>query len=298
MADIVKYQNQLNCDIEHYPLWKLLEVEQDIFMVILSKTTFDSSQTVEINLYDVCDKIGYTRTSINDFERIANNLILKICNPKISLISDKKLVVFVCFDKLEYDRETKDLKVHIQDDFYAMVKNYQLGFTRFELAEFVSLSGNYTKTLYRLLKQWRTKGKWTVSINDFRRLLNIPDSYRMRDIDRQVLTPAINQLKAKMDMIDDATGKKRIRFSNLKVEKVLEKGKHRERRGRKIADLIFTWDRESTTKHKQKAEQPQLIQTTKPKPKRKKLQDEQGRPLAEGYRRDEDGNLVPDLLRS
>lgn len=294
MADIVKYQNQLNCDIEHYPLWKLLEVEQDIFMVILSKTTFDSSQTVEINLYDVCDKIGYTRTSINDFERIANNLILKICNPKISLISDKKLVVFVCFDKLEYDRETKDLKVHIQDDFYAMVKNYQLGFTRFELAEFVSLSGNYTKTLYRLLKQWRTKGKWKVSINDFRRLLNIPESYRMRDIDRQVLTPAINQLKAEMDMIDDATGKKRIRFSNLQVEKELEKGKHREQRGRKITDLIFTWDRE-TTKHKKKAEQPQLILKTKTKPKRKKLQDDQGRPLAEGYRRDENGNLVPDL---
>lgn len=289
MADIVKYSNTMN----KYPVFKLLEVEQDIFMALLSKTTFSTNQTIHTNLRELQLLVGYARTSIDEFERQANNLILKICNPKFSLISDDKIVVFVCFDRLEYDRHTKDLTVHIQDDFFEMMKNYRLGFTRFELAEFVCLSGNYAKTLYRLLKQWRTKGIKSFTIEEFREYLNIPESYRQRDIDKQIINPCIKQLANPIDMIDEATGCKRVPFCNLKVEKTKKRGRGK---GGAVDELIFTWDREQPKK-KRKAEQPQLIQTTKPKPKpkRKKLQDEQGRPLAEGYRRDENGNLVPDL---
>src|SRR5574344_1933525 len=158
MSDIVKYNNEMNT----YPVFKLSEVEQDIFMALLSKTTFNGEQTIRANLRDLQSMVEFSRTSIDDFEQKANSLILKICNPKFSLISDEKIVVFVCFDRLEYNRKTYDLEVHIQDDFYEMMKNYKLGFTRFELAEFVNLSGSYAKTLYRLLKQYRTRDRKSV----------------------------------------------------------------------------------------------------------------------------------------
>lgn len=60
-------------------------------------------------------------------------------------------------------------------------------FTRFELEEFVNLSDTYAKTIYSFLKQYRTAGLWHIKYKDFMELLGIPDSYRVTDIDRQIL---------------------------------------------------------------------------------------------------------------
>lgn len=242
MPDIVKYGNSAN----DYPVFKLTEVEQNIFMTLLSYQTFTQSQTIETNLYDILDKLGGNRnTSLAELEQLANSLIIKICNPKFSLITDEKIIAFVCFDKVEYDRKTYDLKVHIQDDFYQIIKNHKMGFTRFELAEFITLSGNFTKTLYRHLKQYRIKGFWAVPIEEFRRLLNIPDSYKMCDIDKRVLKPAIKQLSREHDLFDTV----RVPFRNLKVEKIKKTGRRTKGgRGGTIVALKFTFDAEKLKK--------------------------------------------------
>lgn len=249
VTDVVKYQNELNT----YPVFKLTEIEQDIFMTLLSNRGFDAGQEIKVNLYDIREKLNFKNrnTSMSEFEVLANSLILKICNPKISLITDEKIVAFVCFDKIEYDRKTYDLTVHIQNDFYQMIKNYQLGFTRFELAEFVSLSGSYTKTLYRFLKQYRTQGVWIVMIQEFRRLFNIPDVYRQTDIDRQVLKPAIKQLCRELDLFDTV----RIPFRNLRVEKIKKKGRGTRGRGGIVTALKFTFDAEEIKKIPEKKKQ-------------------------------------------
>lgn len=249
MSDIVKYNNEMNT----YPVFKLSEVEQDIFMALLSKTTFNGEQTIRANLRDLQSMVEFSRTSIDDFEQKANSLILKICNPKFSLISDEKIVVFVCFDRLEYNRKTYDLEVHIQDDFYEMMKNYKLGFTRFELAEFVNLSGSYAKTLYRLLKQYRTSGSKIVTVEDFRQLLNVPKTYRQREIDTRVLNPCIKQLSRELDMFDTV----RVPFSNLKCEKIKKKGRGVKGRGGTITHYAFTFVPEKRELIEQNLEQPQ-----------------------------------------
>ena len=134
-----------------------------------------------------------------------------------------------------------------------MVKNYKLGFTRFELAEFVNLSGSYAKTLYRLLKQYRTSGSWLVASEEFKTLLNIPKSYRQRDIDKQILTPCIKQLSRELDMFDTV----RVPFRNLKVEKIKKKGRGVKGRGGTITHYAFTFDAEKRELIEQNQEQPQ-----------------------------------------
>ena len=249
MTDIVKYNNEMNT----YPVFKLSEVEQDIFMALLSNTTFNDSQTIEVNLYDLKEKSNFWRDSITSYEEKIDSLLDKICNPKIRIRSGTKTTIFVCFDKLEYDSESHDLKIHVQDDFYQMVKNYKLGFTRFELAEFVNLSGSYAKTLYRLLKQYRTSGSWLVASEEFKTLLNIPKSYRQRDIDKQILTPCIKQLSRELDMFDTV----RVPFRNLKVEKIKKKGRGVKGRGGTITHYAFTFDAEKRELIEQNQEQPQ-----------------------------------------
>ena len=236
MTDIVKYSNELN----HYPVFKLTEVQQDIFITLLSLTTFNDSQTIEINLYDLKEKSNYWRDSIDAYEEEIDDLLDKICNPRIRIKSAHKTTIFVCFDRLEYDHDTHDIKIHIQDDFFQVIKNYQLGFTRFELAEFVNLSGSYAKTLYRLLKTFRTMGVWTVSVENFRRLLNIPESYRQREIDTRVLKPCLKQLSRELDLLDTV----RVPFRHLAVEKIKKKGRGIKGRGGTVTHYKFTFDAE------------------------------------------------------
>jgi len=267
MADIVKYQNELNLDPKSYPVFKLTEIEQNIFMALLSQTTFNDDQWVRTNLYDLREKISYYSRSMDGFIDEIDNLLEKICSQKIKIKRGSKVFLFVCFDKLEYDEKTNDLAVHFQDDFYHMVKNYQLGFTRFELAEFVSLSGAYAKTLYRQLKQFKTQGWWFVELADFKRLLNIPENYRQCDINTRILKPCIKQLSRESDLIDEATGSKRIPFKNLSVRKISERKRGQTGRGA-VTALKFTFDPQlevlPQNEQSQEVQQPQEVQNTAP----------------------------------
>jgi len=232
-------------------------------MVILSHTTFNDEQWIELNLLDLKNKISYWRDSMTDFTKEINSLLDKICNPKVKIETENSVHIFTCFDELKYDKTTYDLKLHVQDTFYNMVKNYQLGFTRFELAEFVSLSGAYAKTLYRLLKQFKSQGWWYVELADFKRLLNIPENYRQCDIDTRILKPCIKQLSRESDLIDEISGSKRIPFQNLSVRKIAQRKRGQTGRGA-ITALKFTFDPQlevlPQNEQSQGVQQPQIDQ--------------------------------------
>ncbi|RUK14205.1 RepB family plasmid replication initiator protein, partial [Campylobacter coli] len=72
----------------------------------------------------------------------------------------------------------------------------------FELAEVAELSGKYTETLYRLLKQFRTTGKANIEWEEFCRIMKKPENYRQIDIDKRILKPAIKQLSKERNQFD------------------------------------------------------------------------------------------------
>lgn len=55
--------------------------------------------------------------------------------------------------------EFKKLEIEVNPKFEYIVNELTKNFTGFKLEEFIALSGKYTKTLYRLLKQFRKTGK-------------------------------------------------------------------------------------------------------------------------------------------
>ncbi|BAW58703.1 plasmid replication protein, partial (plasmid) [Helicobacter pylori] len=63
------------------------------------------------------------------------------------------------------------------------------------LLEFQRVRGKYAKTLYRLLKQYKSTGILSVEWSQFRELLDIPKDYTMQNIYQKVLTPSIKELK-------------------------------------------------------------------------------------------------------
>ncbi|MBO0475427.1 replication initiation protein, partial [Vagococcus sp. DIV0080] len=65
---------------------------------------------------------------------------------------------------------------------------------RYSLQQFTELQSSYSKTMFRLLKQFRTTGYAYFSKEDFNELLDIPKSYRETHINERVLKPIKEEL--------------------------------------------------------------------------------------------------------
>ncbi|WP_141070205.1 replication initiation protein, partial [Campylobacter fetus] len=62
-------------------------------------------------------------------------------------------------------------------------------------------NSRYTQTLYRLLKQFRHTGKLWLEWSHFIEIMDIPSSYDMGSIERQILKPAIKELRICRSML-------------------------------------------------------------------------------------------------
>ncbi|RKV33899.1 replication initiation protein [Helicobacter pylori] len=89
------------------------------------------------------------------------------------------------------------LDVQLNDSYQYLLNNLGIGgqYTSFKLLEFQRVRGKYAKTLYRLLKQYKSTGILSVEWTQFRELLDIPKDYEMRNIDQKVLNPALKELR-------------------------------------------------------------------------------------------------------
>ncbi|MBA6432734.1 RepB family plasmid replication initiator protein, partial [Pseudomonas aeruginosa] len=96
-----------------------------------------------------------------------------------------------------------------------------------------TLKSTYSKNMFRILKQFKHTGYLKMKINDFRERLDIPTSYRMTDINKNVLKPIINELS--------------YIFKALKIHKV------RAKKGRKIEYLEFIFEPENRIYNKKYA---------------------------------------------
>ncbi|GAA8367888.1 hypothetical protein HpNP2_15400 [Helicobacter pylori] len=89
------------------------------------------------------------------------------------------------------------LDVQLNDSYQYLLNNLGMGgqYTSFKLLEFQRVRGKYAKTLYRLLKQYKSTGILSVEWVQFRELLDIPKDYDMTNIDKFVLKIALKELR-------------------------------------------------------------------------------------------------------
>ena len=130
------------------------------------------------------------------------------------------------------------LKIIVNPEFEYLINELTKNYTGFELAELVSLSSGYTKRLYRMLKQYKTTGLFHMEWDEFLRVMDIPPSYKMRDIEKQILKPAIKELTRERTLWDIS----RIPFENLKYEKIKKAGRGR---GGKVSAIEFKFKKQS-----------------------------------------------------
>jgi len=190
MNEIVKYENSLN-DISFR---KFNPNELDLFFSICSKLKDKYTEEIEFSFEQLRDLSNYSPTSVKRFMNDLDKTYTKMLGLTYGERTETRIKRFVLFTKFDINGDTQRVKISVNKEFDFLLNDFEM-FTKFELREFTEINSSYAKTIYRKLKQFKNTGFYTVSIEEFKRLLDIPDSYRMYDIDRRILQKSMEELK-------------------------------------------------------------------------------------------------------
>ena len=218
-GEIVKYGNQFN----NQALRKFSALEIDLLMAICAKmrnhgTTEETFQFDDLKRLMELDK----NLTSAQFAQLLISMNRRLLAMNFEFTDGQGAIhQFALFSDFVTDANSQTLAVSVNKKFAFLLNDLTSGFTRFELAEFTNLHSTYAKECYRRLRQFRQTGVWKVSIEEFRRLLDVPESYRASSLSSRVLKPIEHELKPLL---------------NLRIHKKFEKQK----RGRpRLAGLEF-----------------------------------------------------------
>ena len=181
--EIVKYNNIMN----EVSFRKFNPVEFDLFFSLCSKMKLKGSEPITLTFDEVKKLTNYSSRDKVRFIHDLENMYSKMLNLNFRYEDETEIVRFVLFPIYRINKEKNTVTIGVNQEFSYVLNEITTNFTRFELEGFTELRSGYAKTMFRLLKQYKSTGFYIVKIDEFRRILDIPESYRVTDIDKRVL---------------------------------------------------------------------------------------------------------------
>lgn len=190
MNEIVKYHN----DLSELPLRKFTSAELDLLMTICSRCKYQDTAMLNFTFDDLKKLADYKAKDERQFIKDLANTNKKLLSLNMRLEDENQIVQFVLFTEFTIDKNNRDLQIKINEKFAYILNELTSNFTRFELDEFIQLKSSYAKACYRQLKRYRDTGFWSVSLERFKELMDIPKSYTLTNLDKRILKPIDNEL--------------------------------------------------------------------------------------------------------
>lgn len=222
----IKYHNDLN----YIALEKFDAVEMDLFMAVCLLMRDKGTLKEELTLSEIRNVSGYKSTSLVRLNKDMEQVRKKLRNLNYASINtdqfDGDIYLFSAFGRSKEKPNTWIISIN---EYATYILNHLTEeWTMFRLTEYTNLRSRYSKTLYRFLKQWRTVGKFTISTDDFKQFMDIPEKYPISKIDERVLQPALTEIAPY--------------FKNLSVKKLYQSS-HKKGRS-SVKGYIFSFDAE------------------------------------------------------
>ena len=192
MSELVKYHNNIN----KLSFSNFTEKELNVFFSIVYKIQNQGSNILEIPFTELRN-LSNGDVHLPRFLNSVKNVSDKISNLNFRYENDEEIVKFYFFNKFRIRKKEKVLILSINEDFQFLVNNLlkKGNFTILELENFVKLKSVYSKTLFRILKQWDSIHYKKFELQELRELLDVPTSYSTARFNQRILTPMENELK-------------------------------------------------------------------------------------------------------
>lgn len=219
--EIVKYHHELNT----IPLRKFTSVEMNLFFSIVSRMRDVGDKKVQFTFEQLKDLSNYKATAnvrfIDDLETTYDKLMdLRFGRRSADGLQRERFVLFNQFT-IDGKADVPFAEIQVHEKALPLLNNLE-EWVRYSLQQFNELESSYSKTMFRLLKQYRTKGTAYFSKEDFHELLDVPKSYRESDINKKIIKPIRQELTAI--------------FKGLTIKKKYGKG-----RGKPVIGYQFTF---------------------------------------------------------
>ena len=219
---LLKYDPELNT----IPFRKFNSVEMDLLFAVLTQVKDKGNSLVVLPFERLKNISSYSPTAnkrfVADVYSVADKLLsLRFGRTSKSGLTIERFVLFTKFAVIAENTDLPRLEVQVFDEAIPLL-NDLTRWVRFNYSDFVKLKSTYAKTMFRLLKQFRTTGHAVYKIDDFYELLSIPKSYRhnQANLDARVLKP----IKIELSPL----------FRGLTIKKI-----HSSKRGKPIKEIHF-----------------------------------------------------------
>lgn len=193
---LLKYDPELNT----IPLRKFKPVEMDLLFAVLTQVKDKGDSLVVLPFERLKNISSYSPTAtkrfVADVYSVADKLLsLRFGRTSKSGLTLERFVLFTKFSVIAENTDQPRLEVQVFDEAIPLL-NDLTRWVRFNYSDFVKLNSTYAKTMFRLLKQYRTTGFVSYKRDDFYELLSIPKSYRYNqtNLDARVLKPIKTEL--------------------------------------------------------------------------------------------------------
>ena len=231
MNNIVKYHNSFNS----IGLRNFNSNELNILMAICSRMKEKEEEVITFHFEKLKKLINYSDNTPATFVKDLESTYDKLISIKLKVGDKRRFIKFVLFTRYSVDIEEKIVEIAVNKEFAWVLNALNVSFTAFELKEFLSLKSSYAKEFYRRMKQFKSTGIWRVSIEEFRKMLDISEKYKIGEIDKWVLKPIQKELGDRF---------------NLKIKKLYNK----KSRGRpSVSGFIFTFLRKDLEQRKERS---------------------------------------------
>ncbi|MGV2580591.1 UNVERIFIED_CONTAM: RepB family plasmid replication initiator protein, partial [Neisseria gonorrhoeae] len=114
--------------------------------------------------------------------------------------------------KRSYFKKEGRFYIEFHDELIPYISELHDNYTKYKLINIGALGSTHAIRLYELCSQYRDTGWRQTSVEDIKSWLSISDKYPLfKDFKKRVLTPSINEINAKSDLLVDVEPIKRGR---------------------------------------------------------------------------------------
>lgn len=229
MREIVKYHNDFSNNII---LKNFTANELNFLMAICSKMKNQETNEVIFEFSTLKELIKWDNNNNKLFIESLRNTNKKLLSLNFEIPNEEAeyggFIQFVLFPTFDVLPKSKQLKVSVNSKFSYLLNGLSSNFTRFELENFTILQSKYCKILYKELMKFKSTGYAIFKIEEFKKKLDIPISYRMTDINKKIFIPAKKEFSKVFQKFDFDKIKKGREITHIQFNFSLKNEKNKE----------------------------------------------------------------------